>query len=321
MRLVGLAKSSLALLIAGAFTLSPISAKAEPTVVVTVPPIHSLVAAVMEGIGDAHLLVKGGASPHTYALRPSDATLLSRADVVFWVGDELEFFLVKPLKALGGDADVVALAETPGLRLLSAREGGPWEAKEEGHGQEAGDESEHEHGTHDMHVWLDPTNAEVLVDAIVVTLGRRDPVHAGAYAANGTRLRGRIEGLKDEIGATLAPVTGKPFMVFHDAYQYFETAFGLTAVGAISVAPQRLPGARRLGELRERLVAAGVTCVFREPQFAPKLAETLVDGTPARIGVLDPLGAGLKAGPDLYFRLLISNAEAVRNCLENKSAG
>ncbi|WP_316976704.1 zinc ABC transporter substrate-binding protein [Shumkonia mesophila] len=318
MRLAALSKSSLAFLAIGTLALAPRAALADPTVVASIPPIHSLVAGVMAGIGDAHLLVKGGASPHTYALRPSDATLLSRADVVFWMGDELEAFLVKPLAALGGGADVVALSEAPGLRLLATREGGVWEEDEHEHEAEGGHE---EHGAHDMHVWLDPTNAEAMVDAIVAALGRRDPANAQAYAANGASLRGRLDGLKGEIEATLAPVAGKPFMVFHDAYQYFEEAFGLKAAGALSVAPQRLPGAKRLGELRERLTSAGVRCVFREPQFAPKLAETLVDGTPARIGVLDPLGAGLKAGPDLYFQLLKSDAEALRTCLEGKPAG
>lgn len=327
MRLAVFSKSSLAVLAAGTLALMPRITLAEPTVVASIPPVHSLVAGVMEGIGDAHLLVKGGASPHTYALRPSDATLLNRADVVFWVGEELEAFLVKPLAALGGGADVVALSKAPGLKLLAAREGGLWEEDEAEHGHEADEdhehehEHEHEHGSHDMHVWLDPANASAMVEAIVATLVRRDPAHADAYSTNGTRLRGRIDGLKAEIGATLAPVAGKPFMVFHDAYQYFEEAFGLKAVGAISVAPQRLPGAKRLGELRERLTSADVRCVFREPQFAPKLAQTLVDGTPARIGVLDPLGAEMKAGPDLYFRLLKSDAEALRSCLESKPAG
>ncbi|MDX9859779.1 MAG: zinc ABC transporter substrate-binding protein [Rhodospirillales bacterium] len=319
---VNRAKSFLALMVAVILAFPVGFAKAEPTVAATLPPIHSLVAGVMEGIGEAHLLVKGGASPHTYALRPSDASLLSRADIIFWVGDALESFLVKPLKTLGGDADVVALAETPGLRLLKVREGGPWEVDEElEHGHGAGDQALHGHGAHDLHIWLDPANAKILVDAIVAALGRRDPPRSAAYVANGERLLDRIDDLKNEIGAILAPVADKPFMVFHDAYQYFERAFSLTAVGAISVAPQRLPGARRLGDLRERLVSAGVTCLFREPQFAPKLADTLVHGTPARIGVLDPLGAGLKAGPDLYFQLLRSNAEAVSNCLNNKPAG
>jgi len=320
-RFAAFSKSSLAVLAIGMLASSPRVAMAEPTVVASIPPVHSLVAGVMEGIGDAHLLVKGGASPHTYALRPSDAALLNRADVVFWVGEELEAFLIKPLAALGGGADLVALAKAPGLKLLDAREGGLWEEDEHEADGDHEHEHEHEHGAHDMHVWLDPANAQAMVEAIVATLVRRDPAHAETYIANGASLRGRIDGLKAEVGAILGPVTGKPFMVFHDAYQYFEESFALKAVGAISVAPQRLPGAKRLGELRGRLISAGVGCVFREPQFAPKLAETLVEGTPARIGVLDPLGAGLKVGPDLYFHLLKSDAEAVRNCLEGKPAG
>lgn len=294
-------------------------ATAEPKVVATIPPIHSLVAAVMADIGQPHLLVKGGASPHTYALRPSDAEALSHADVIFWVGDGLENFLVKSLAALGGGADVVALSKASGLRLLASREGGVWEEDEHEHEHEH--EQDPRHGATDPHVWLDPTNAQAMVGAIVTALSRRDPPHAQAYAANGARVIDRLAGLKSEVGAILAPIAKRPFMVFHDAYQYFETAFGLNAVGAISVAPDRLPGAGRLGELRDRLRSADVRCIFREPQFTPKLAESLAQGTGARVGVLDPLGAGLVAGPDLYFRLIRDDAEALKGCLETKPAG
>lgn len=288
-------------------------ATAEPRVVATIPPIHSLVAAVMADIGQPHLLVKGGASPHTYALRPSDAEALSHADVIFWVGDGLENFLVKSLAALGGGADVVALSKASGLRLLASREGGVWEEDEH--------EQDPHHGATDPHVWLDPANAQAMVGAIVTALSRRDTPHAPAYAANGARVIDRLAGLKSEVGAILAPIAKRPFMVFHDAYQYFETAFGLNAVGAISVAPDRLPGAGRLGELRDRLRSADVRCIFREPQFTPKLAESLAQGTGARVGVLDPLGAGLAAGPELYFRLIRGDAEALKGCLEAKPAG
>lgn len=296
-------------------------AQAKPRVVATIPPIHSLVAGVMADIGQPDLLVKGGASPHTYALRPSDAEMLTRADVIFWIGDGLENFLVKPLAALGGGAETVALSGAPGVRLLAAREGGVWEADEEEHGHDHGQEAEHHHGPTDPHVWLDPTNARAMVGAIVAALSRRDPTHAGAYAANGARLDARLTALGDEVAAIVAPVAEKPFLVFHDAYQYFETAFGLAAAGAISVGPQRQPGAKRLGELRQRLQSAGVGCIFREPQFTPKLAEALAAGTGARIGVLDPLGAGLAAGPDLYFKLLRNDAQALKGCLSAKPAG
>jgi len=294
---------------------APGPAAAEPQVVATIPPIHSLVAGVMADIGQPHLLVKGGASPHTYALRPSDAEMLGHADVIFWVGDGLENFLVRPLAALGGGADVVALSTAPGLRLLATREGGVWEEDEHEH------ETDHKHDATDPHIWLDPANAQAMVGAIVAALSRRDPAHAQAYAANGARMSDRLANLRGEIGALLAPVADRPFLVFHDAYQYFETAFGLSAVGAIAVSPERPPGARRLGELRDRVQAVGVRCVFREPQFTPRLAETLADGTGARIGVLDPLGADIKAGPDLYFRLIRGDAEALKGCLEAKPAG
>jgi zinc transport system substrate-binding protein len=303
MRLLNLLKPSLASAAIAALAFQPRVAAADLTVVASIPPVHSLVAGVMEGVGEVHLLVKGGASPHTYALRPSDASLLNRADVVFWVGEELEAFLAKPMTALGGGADVVALSEAPKVRVFAAREGGVWEEDEHahedesGHADEAGDH--HEHGGRDMHIWLDPANAGPWsTRSSPRCLAAMPPCRT--YAANGTRVRARLEGLTAELRATLAPLGDKPFMVFHDAYQYFENAFGLAAVGALSVAPQRLPGAKRLGELRERLTSAGVVCVFREPQFAPKLAETLVEGSSARIGVLDPLGAGLTGARSLF---------------------
>lgn len=310
-------------------------AVAEPNVVASIPPVHSLVAGVMGDVGRPNLLVKGGASPHTYALRPSDAEMLNRADLIFWIGDGLEAFLVKPLAALGRDADVVALAKASGLNLLPTREGGVWEededehehahaeAHEHDHGEAGKHEHEegHHHGPNDLHIWLDPANAQVMVGAIVTALSRRDPAHAKAYAANGERTSARLAALRDEVAGIVASVADRPFLVFHDAYQYFEKAFGLKAAGAISVSPERLPGAQRLSELRDRLKSSGAGCVFREPQFTPKLAETLAAGTGARIGVLDPLGAGLSAGPDLYFRLMRGNAEALKGCLSAKPAG
>jgi len=305
------------------------TAGAEPQVVVSIKPIHSLVAGVMQGVGAPALLLSGASSPHDYSLRPSDARRLDGAGVVFWVGEGLEGFLVKPLDALAGDARIVALSEADGVALLPTREGGMWEA--EAHAEHAGEheheagahaeqhEPEHQHGEHDMHLWLDPHNADAMVGAIVTALAAVDPGNAARYAANGRALRERLATLDGELRGRLAPVADRPFVVFHDAYQYFGQRYGLNEVGSITVDPQRRPGAQRLAEIRARLQELDTACVFAEPQFEPALVDTVIEGTNARKGVLDPLGASLEAGPDQYFQLLDGLAGALVACLDAKS--
>lgn len=288
-------------------------ARAEPPhVVVSIKPLHSLAAAVMAGVGTPDLVVTGAASPHSYALKPSDAARLAQADLVFWMGEGLESYLIKPIAALSRRARVVELLETNGLTRLPTRTGGTWEAadhEDEEHGPE------HGHGGTDAHVWLDIGNAQVLVDRIATELGARDPANAVAYGANATRLKARLAELDADLRAALAPVSERPFAVFHDAYQYVETRYALHAVGAIAVTPEHRPGARRLADLRARIKELGAVCVFAEPQFQPALLATVVEGTNARTGTLDPEGTGLKAGPDLYFTLMRSLADALRQCL------
>lgn len=299
---------------------------AAPQVVASIKPIHSLVAGVMQGVGEPALLVKGAGSPHSYSLRPSEARALNDADLVFWVGEQLETFLVKPLDTLADQAVVVELGEAEGVLRLPTREGGMWEAyahdehggaaeEEHEHQDEPGHEEAHAHGRLDMHLWLDPRNAAAMVGAIVGALGQADPAHAALYDANGRQLEARLGQLDHELEARLAGVGERPFLVFHDAYQYLERRYGLNAVGSITVDPQRRPGARRLGELRAKVQELQVVCVFAEPQFEPALVDTVIEGSAARKGVLDPLGAALAAGPDHYFELMNGLAVALVDCL------
>lgn len=300
-----------------------------PAVVVSIKPIHSLVAGVMEGVGEPQLTIQGAGSEHSYALRPSQAQALARADVVFWIGEDLEAFLAKPLEALSDGAMVVALSDVEGLRLLATREGGTWQGHDaEDHGEHAHEdahehehEEEHGHGEIDMHVWLDPQNAAVMVGAIAAALGAADPGHAAIYEANAAKVAADLARLDGELAETLAPIRSRPFVVFHDAYQYFEERYGLSALGSITVDPQRAPGAGRLRELRAELEEHEVACVFAEPQFRPALVDTVVEGTRAGTGVLDPLGADLTAGPDQYGRLLRALAGALVDCLGTPRSG
>lgn len=294
------------------------TAMAAPAVVASTKPLHALVSAVMGEAGQPSLIVKGAASPHTYSLRPSDAAALESADIVFWTGHGMELFLGDALDSLVTDAVVVELAETPGLTLLPLREGGAFEAhshgeEDDGHDHDHG--HDHAHGDGDMHFWLDPENARLMVTQIAATLVEADPDNSVTYLANAEAERLRLDALTLELSETLAPVTGKPFIVFHDAYQYFETRFGLTVAGTVTVSPEVMPGAARIDELRAKVSELGATCVFAEPNFEPAIVRTIVEGTDAKAGTLDPEGASLTEGPDLYPELLRGLATSLLDCL------
>ena len=284
---------------------------APPRVVVSVKPVHSLVAGVMAGLGEPLLLIEGAGSPHGASLRPSRARALSKADLVFWLGPGLERFLVRPLAALARDARVVTLAEAPGIALLPPRGAGPWSAHD--HGEAANGAASA--GAADPHLWLDPANARAIVTGAIAALSLADPAEAPRYRANGQQMIARIDRLEREIRARLAPLRERPYVVFHDAYQYFERHYGLEPLGAIAPGPETSPGARRIAEMRRRIVDGGPVCVFSEPQFEPALVATLVAGTQARTAVLDPLGAALPAGPEAYFTMMRGLADALAGCL------
>ncbi|MEX2449483.1 MAG: zinc ABC transporter substrate-binding protein [Rhodospirillales bacterium] len=309
------------LLSAVLWTPAPASAEA-PTVVASIKPLHSLIVGVMTGIGSPSVLIAGGASPHAYSLRPSEARLLSRADLIFWVGDSMETFLQKPLHSLGRKAIVVKLSGTPGIRLLKSREGGPWDAHVDdeapGHGHDK-TQTEQAHGVYDMHIWLGRDNAKAIVRTAVTALSKKDPPNAARYRKNGQGVIARIDSTFRAIDTQLAPVRSTPYFVFHDAYQYFERDHRLNAAGSISTHEARKPGAKRLSEIRAKLLSHGIRCVFAEPQFEPALVKTIIGGTPAKSGVLDPLGAKLAAGPDMYFLLLNGLAKNLKDCLTNAS--
>jgi zinc transport system substrate-binding protein len=303
------------------------AAQEPPKVVVSIAPIHSLVAAVMEGVGEPYLIVAGAGSPHAYALRPSEAEALQNADLVVWVGESMETFLADTIPTLAPGAQVLELMEVPGVTVLAMREGDGWEPhehegeehdeehEEDHEGDEHEEDHEHEHEGVDGHIWLDPENAKAIVAATAEQLAEIDPAHAATYRANGERARDAIDASTADIAQRIAPVADKPYIVFHDAYQYFQRHFGTLAVGSVTVSPEKQPGAARIAEIRRRLVSEGVICVFREPQFSPQVIETIVEGTDVRIGVLDPLGAGIAPGPRQYEMLMTALADGLVACL------
>lgn len=285
-------------------------------VVTTVKPVHSLVAQVMAGVGEPVLLIRGTASPHTWSLRPSDARRLEGADLVVWVGPTLETPLAKPLAALAKRSRVLTLTRADGVKALPAREGGPWADHDHGHGHSHGGKAGEEEL--DGHLWLDPANARAVVAAVAGRLAAIDPANAGRYRENARRASADLDALDTELARRLEPVRGRPFLVFHDAYQYLEQRYGLNAVGSIAVSPERKPGARRIQALRRRVAESGAACVFREPQFDPGLVATVIEGTPARAAVLDPLGAAIADGPGLYAALMRDIAGALADCLAGR---
>jgi zinc transport system substrate-binding protein len=280
---------------------------AVPKVVASIKPIHSLVAGVMEGVAEPDLIVTGGASPHTYTLKPSDAKRLERADLVFWIGPILDGFLAKPLAALGRPGVAVELDRAPGVTLLPARAGGAWEADE--------DHAAHSALEQDGHLWLDPDNAKAIVRLAAARLSALDRANAARYAENAAALERRLDALDATLQQRLAPLAGRRFVVFHDAYQYFERRYGLAAIGSITVSPENPPSAGRVQAIRDKVRTLGARCVFREPQFEPRLVDVVIAGTPARTGVLDPEGALLPRGPGLYFALLNGLADNLVRCL------
>lgn len=279
------------------------SATAAPMVLATLKPVHSLVAAVMAGAGTPELLIGGALSEHSYELKPSDARKIKAAALIFEIGPNMETYLNGALTS--ARAKVIVLEQAPGVRLQQARHGGLW-------GEDA---DEHSHGPSDPHIWLNPQNAIAMTSAIAEALVRSDPAHAALYRANAANRVAELTALDKEIAATLAPVQAEPYLVFHDAYHYFEARYGLKPAGAITVSPERPVGARRLADLRAAVLQGKAVCLFREPQFPPKLIDTLDADTKMRVGVLDPLGAELEPGPALYPTLLRHMAQSLAGCL------
>ena len=315
----------------------PATAETDIQVVTSIKPVHSLASAVMDGVGEPHLLMRGAGSPHEFKLRPSDAAMLEEAAVIFLIDERMEATLVRPIGTLARDARVVALTQAKGLVRRPLREGGAFEDDHNHQHDEPGDherdqddvhEHDHDHGdvhshheddhdsaAFDLHVWLDPVNAWAMARMMAEVLSEADPANAAVYQENVQELLHRLDDLTEEIDEQVAPVRGQPFIVFHDAYRYFEDRFGLAAMGSAVVSEERSPGVRRIRELREKVRQLGVTCVFSEPHFDQRLVTTIIEGTAIRSGTADGLGVDVENGPELYFTMLGNLAASFSGCL------
>jgi zinc transport system substrate-binding protein len=281
-------------------------ALAAPKVVTSIVPLHSLVATVMEGVGEPELLLQGINSEHQASYSPQQISTLTHADVVFIIGDNLEVKLgeISGSETVNGKA-FVKLIETPHLTTHPIRQGGTWEV------------DDHAVGTIDPHIWLDPENARTMTLAIAATLAKMDAGNAAIYMANATKQITALDALEAEIKTTLLPVKDKPFIVFHDAYQYFDRRFSMNAVGSISDFSGTSPSAQRLEEIRNKIKSSNAVCVFREPQFSDAAIVAVTEDSQAKLGVLDPIGAALTPGKAAYAELLRAIAKNLSACLSN----
>ena len=353
------------------------SVKAEIKVVASIKPIHSLATYLMEGVAKPKLIVDGYASPHGFALKPSHAKMLQEADLIFWVGEDLESFLEKPLNTIAKKAENIELMEIKGLNKLKFRERNIFDGhddhdhghkedkhkeedhddhdhkKKDGHKEDDHDDHDHKkkdghkeddhdhghkkkddhddhddhghkkkddhddheghhHGEHDPHIWLDPINAKVILNEMVEHLIENDPNNASTYKSNLNKALKDLDKLTVDVMTELNKST--PSIVFHDAYQYFEERFNVKVLGAFTVNTDVMPGAEPLAEIREIIEHDKITCIFSEPQFNPDIINAVAKDMDIKTGVLDPLGATLDPGKDLYFDLIKNMSKSFKGC-------
>lgn len=293
-----------------------------PNVSVDIAPLHSLVASVMNGVGVPSLIIPPGSSPHDHQLRPSEAKAMQDANIVFWMGEELTPWMENAVKTLSSNASVTTFLENDKTSLLEFREGALFEAhdhEDEQHDDEHDehDDEEHDeqgHGSHDPHAWLSPNNAKAWLDVIAAQLSSYDTENAGVYFTNAASAKSEIEMMIAEINLALDPIRGGKFIVFHDAYQYFENDFDFQASGAISIGDASDPSPARIAKIQKRIRDEEINCVLAEPQFKAKLVQTVMEGSQANTNVIDPLGAGLKPGILLYNKLIKNMAQSLADC-------
>ncbi len=352
--------------------------RADTEVIATIKPIHSLVAAVMDGIGEPLLIVEGSSSVHGYQLKPSQARAFEKAEMVVWISPNFESTLRPAIDNLPQDAVVVELGSAPGMFLLESRprihdhgaeeshgdedehaghgheehghdhaehedhdkhgdHGHDDHAKHEGHDDHGHEEHGHDHAEHedhdkhgdhghddhdhhdhgkwDLHVWLDLGNAKTMAAVIAEAMTDALPQHEAKIQANLEQLQKKLVAFESELETKASELVGKPYIVFHDAYQYLEERFNLSNVGSVAVNPENPPGVRKIRELQEKVVETQAICAFTEPQFNPRIVEVLQEDTDMRLGQLDPLGAGVEPGPEAYFTILRNLIDSLHDCL------
>ena len=319
------------------------NARAEVNVVTTIKPLHSLISSVMEGVGKPSLIIEGTNNPHTFVFKPSHAEMIENADIVFWIGEDLEAFMEKPLESLAKNAKTISFMDLASIEKLKFREQNIFDEHDghddhddhghkdddhddhddhDGHDDEhdghddhddhAGHHDGHNHGEFDAHIWLDPANAKEMVLEISHELSELDPSNKSKYEDNASKTIVALDKLIEEVDKSLSKDIS--YIVFHDAYQYFEKRFGVIPAGALTLNPDVLPGAKQIADIQDVINDKGIKCIFSEPQYNPKIIETLGNDMNISTGVMDPLGAYIDAGPSMYSDLINQIANSIKDC-------
>ena len=305
------------------FGLAPLflsfSAKADVKVVTTIKPLHSLVSSVMEGVGEPSLIIEGTNNPHTFVFKPSHAELLEEADIVFWIGEDLEAFMEKPLDSLASNAKKVAFMDLASIEKLKFREENIFDDHDghddehEGHDDhDDHDHHGHAHGEFDAHIWLDPINAKEMIHEIAHELGALDPKNKEIYESNANKTLKSLDKLIEDVNSSVSKDVS--YIVFHDAYQYFEKRFGVSSAGALTLNPDVLPGAKQIADVQDLISDKNIKCIFSEPQYNPKIIETLASDMDITTGIMDPLGAYIDKGNSMYFDLIKQISNSINKC-------
>ena len=306
------------------------NARAEVNVVTTIKPLHSLISSVMEGVGKPSLIIEGTNNPHTFVFKPSHAEMIENADIVFWIGEDLEAFMEKPLDSLAKNAKTIAFMDLASIEKLKFREQNIFDDHDghddhddhghkddehddhDDHDDHAGHHDGHNHGEFDAHIWLDPANAKEMVLEISHELSELDPSNKSKYEDNASKTIVALDKLIEEVDKSLSKDIS--YIVFHDAYQYFEKRFGVIPAGALTLNPDVLPGAKQIADIQDVINDKGIKCIFSEPQYNPKIIETLGNDMNISTGVMDPLGAYIDAGPSMYSDLINQIANSIKDC-------
>ncbi len=292
--------------------------QANAAVVASLKPLGFIASAIADGVTPTEVLLPDGASEHDYSLRPSDAKRLQNADLVVWVGPEMEAFMVKTASAFP-DAKKVTISTLSGVKplLMKGADDDDHDSDHDHGNVEKGDE-DHHHGEYNMHLWLSPEIARLSAVAIHDKLVELMPQSRAKLDANLKDFEAQLAATDKQVGNELAPLKGKGYFVFHDAYGYFEKHYGMTSLGHFTVNPEIQPGAQRLHEIRTQLVEQKATCVFAEPQFRPAVVEAVARGTAVRMGTLDPLGTNIQLGKASYSAFLTQLANQYSSCLKGE---
>ena len=300
-------------------------------VVTTIKPLHSLISRIMETRGEPQLIIEGTNNPHTFVFKPSHAKMIEEADIVFWIGEDLEAFMEKPLNSLAKDTKKIAFMDSESIEKIEFREKNIFddhdghedeheghedddvhEDEHEGHDDDHKDAHAHAHGEFDPHIWLDPENAKEMVKIIRDELIKIDPEGQRQYSVNTAGATLELDNLINSIEKELSKDIS--YIVFHDAYQYFENRFGVIPAGALTLNPDVLPGAKQIADIQDVINDKGIKCIFSEPQYNPKIIETLGNDMNVSTGVMDPLGAFIDAGPTMYVELINGIANSIKEC-------